>query len=279
MTLAASPNASSIVSSNARVPETIVTIAAARAAHLQNVRFHFPDMPASLSGGRLTPASRQAAWPRRDDNPQRPPQNLAGPSDRGCEPSARSESDPALSKVAIAVEMLTACSWGLIWNDGELRSWVAVMRVFPDDAAAEAWFVKARWPEGIRCPFCDSDQVKEGTAHKTMPYRCGAAASGSPSRRGQSCSPRSWATRFGVESDRGQNPGSAQALLGRRHRRADRPVHPAWRAWLHPLRQRPGVRCRGRQAVDRRGRRPHRLHRARLVLGERLHRELQRQAP
>ena len=51
-------------------------------------------------------------------------------------------------------------------------SWVEVMRVFPDDAAAEAWFVKARWPEGIRCPFCDSDRVQEGTAHKTMPYRC-----------------------------------------------------------------------------------------------------------
>ena len=51
-------------------------------------------------------------------------------------------------------------------------SWVEVMRVFPDDAAAEAWFVKARWPEGVRCPFCDCDRVQEGTAHKTMPYRC-----------------------------------------------------------------------------------------------------------
>ena len=51
-------------------------------------------------------------------------------------------------------------------------SLVEVMRIFPDDAAAEAWFVKARWPEGVRCPFCDSDRVQEGTAHKTMPYRC-----------------------------------------------------------------------------------------------------------
>ncbi len=51
-------------------------------------------------------------------------------------------------------------------------SLVEVMRIFPDDATAEAWFVKARWPEGIRCPFCDSDRVQEGCAHKTMPYRC-----------------------------------------------------------------------------------------------------------
>ncbi len=53
-------------------------------------------------------------------------------------------------------------------------SLVEVMRVFPDDATAEAWFVKARWPEGVRCPYCESDRVQEGAAHKTMPYRCRA---------------------------------------------------------------------------------------------------------
>ena len=44
--------------------------------------------------------------------------------------------------------------------------------MFPDDAAAAAWFVEARWPDGIRCPYCDSPNVQTGTKHKTMPYRC-----------------------------------------------------------------------------------------------------------
>ena len=53
-------------------------------------------------------------------------------------------------------------------------SLVHVMRIFPDDATAERWFVETRWPDGIRCPRCDSDNVHEGTSHKTMPYRCRA---------------------------------------------------------------------------------------------------------
>ena len=53
-------------------------------------------------------------------------------------------------------------------------SLVEVMRVFSDDATAEAWFVKARWPEGVFCPYCESGRVQEGAAHKTMPYRCRA---------------------------------------------------------------------------------------------------------
>ena len=31
-------------------------------------------------------------------------------------------------------------------------SLVDLMRTFPDDAAAEAWFVSARWAGGVRCP-------------------------------------------------------------------------------------------------------------------------------
>ena len=60
------------------------------------------------------------------------------------------------------------------------------------------------------------------------------------------------------------------------HRRADRPVHPA----RHPgtyIRSDNGPEfvAEAVQAVDRCGRRPHRLHRAGLTLGERLYRELQ----
>ena len=45
-------------------------------------------------------------------------------------------------------------------------------RKFPDDATAEALFAEMRWPNGPRCPHCNSDRVQSGAAHKTMPYRC-----------------------------------------------------------------------------------------------------------
>ena len=44
--------------------------------------------------------------------------------------------------------------------------------MFPDDAAAEAWFIKNRWPGGIYCPHCGSINVLEKARHKTMPHRC-----------------------------------------------------------------------------------------------------------
>ena len=54
----------------------------------------------------------------------------------------------------------------------EGMSLVEVMRMFPDGAAAERWFTKVRWPNGVHCPHCGSLNVQNGTAHKTMPYRC-----------------------------------------------------------------------------------------------------------
>ena len=47
-----------------------------------------------------------------------------------------------------------------------------LFKMFPDDATAEAWFVKARWPDGVCCPLCGSVNVQSGAKHKTMPYRC-----------------------------------------------------------------------------------------------------------
>ena len=47
-----------------------------------------------------------------------------------------------------------------------------IFKMFPDDATAEAWFVKQRWPVGICCPHCGSLNVQTGAKHKTMPYRC-----------------------------------------------------------------------------------------------------------
>ena len=43
---------------------------------------------------------------------------------------------------------------------------------FPDDAAAERYFVQTRWPEGPHCPYCGSTNVLHPAKHKTMPYRC-----------------------------------------------------------------------------------------------------------
>ena len=47
-----------------------------------------------------------------------------------------------------------------------------LVRMFPDDTAAEAWLVDTRWPNGVQCPNCGSWRIQSGTAHKTMPYRC-----------------------------------------------------------------------------------------------------------
>ncbi len=49
---------------------------------------------------------------------------------------------------------------------------VDVIRMFPDDAAAEAWIAEIRWPDGPECPRCGCTNVQHSTAHKTMPYRC-----------------------------------------------------------------------------------------------------------
>ena len=46
--------------------------------------------------------------------------------------------------------------------------------MFPDDATAEAWFMSRRFPKGVRCPRCGSDNIQADAKHKTMPYRCRA---------------------------------------------------------------------------------------------------------
>ena len=51
-------------------------------------------------------------------------------------------------------------------------SLIEAMKMFPDDAAAEAWFTRARWPNGPACPECGSLNVQSGASHPTMPYRC-----------------------------------------------------------------------------------------------------------
>ena len=51
---------------------------------------------------------------------------------------------------------------------------VELFQMFPDNATAERWFEKQRWPDGPRCIECGSNGVQVGCKHKTMPYRCRA---------------------------------------------------------------------------------------------------------
>ena len=46
-----------------------------------------------------------------------------------------------------------------------------LFEMFPDDEAAKKWFTETRWPDGVRCPYCGSANVKHAK-HPTMPYRC-----------------------------------------------------------------------------------------------------------
>ena len=47
-----------------------------------------------------------------------------------------------------------------------------IMRLFPDNATAEQWFISQRWPDGVCCHYCGSVNVQTSCKHKTMPYRC-----------------------------------------------------------------------------------------------------------
>lgn len=49
---------------------------------------------------------------------------------------------------------------------------VELFQMFPDDETAEQWFIKSRWPDGIRCTYCFDDNIKTGISHATMPFRC-----------------------------------------------------------------------------------------------------------
>ena len=51
-------------------------------------------------------------------------------------------------------------------------SLIKLFEMFPDDAAAEAWFIHTRWPSGMACPRCGSVDVNDKAKHKTMPFRC-----------------------------------------------------------------------------------------------------------
>ena len=47
-----------------------------------------------------------------------------------------------------------------------------VADMFKDEGTAKAWLTEQRWPDGPRCPYCDSPNVQSGIKHKTMTHRC-----------------------------------------------------------------------------------------------------------
>ena len=47
-----------------------------------------------------------------------------------------------------------------------------MVRGFPDEAAAEDWFVSQRWPEGVECPHCESSNIHDRKGRKPQRFRC-----------------------------------------------------------------------------------------------------------
>ena len=43
---------------------------------------------------------------------------------------------------------------------------------FSDEAKARDWFIARRWPDGIRCPYCDSDAISHRSDSRKQPFRC-----------------------------------------------------------------------------------------------------------
>lgn len=55
----------------------------------------------------------------------------------------------------------------------ETVSLFELAEMFPDEEAARLWFEEARWPNGVRCAYCDSsDFVNQVSDLKPMPWRC-----------------------------------------------------------------------------------------------------------
>ena len=47
-----------------------------------------------------------------------------------------------------------------------------VVKRFDTDDKAEEWFIAQRWPDGVACPHCGSDNVAVVASRKPQPFRC-----------------------------------------------------------------------------------------------------------
>ena len=51
-------------------------------------------------------------------------------------------------------------------------SLVDIVKMFPDDEAAEKWIAWCRWGDEPACPHCGDLDVQTGAKHPSQPYRC-----------------------------------------------------------------------------------------------------------
>ena len=51
-------------------------------------------------------------------------------------------------------------------------SLLELFELFGTDEVAEQWFIKSRWPEGLRCAYCNGTRVGERGNHPTQPFHC-----------------------------------------------------------------------------------------------------------
>ena len=59
---------------------------------------------------------------------------------------------------------------GLLYS--EPRTLIDAVETFDSEAGAEAWFIRQRWPGGVVCPFCKSDNIQIRDNRKPAPFRC-----------------------------------------------------------------------------------------------------------
>ena len=59
---------------------------------------------------------------------------------------------------------------GKNWRKG--MTLVEFFEQFPNDEAAEAWFIEQRWPDGVRCAHCESANVAERANREPRQWRC-----------------------------------------------------------------------------------------------------------
>ncbi len=51
-------------------------------------------------------------------------------------------------------------------------SLMEAVEMFSDLDFTEAWFVEQRWPAGVECPDCESQDIQHRTTRKPQPFRC-----------------------------------------------------------------------------------------------------------
>lgn len=66
--------------------------------------------------------------------------------------------------------MTTASSPGKSFRKG--ITLMDACRMFDTEEKAETWFVSKRWPNGVTCPNCGSDDIATVKTRKPQPFRC-----------------------------------------------------------------------------------------------------------